>query len=128
MAKKKRRIIEEPEEEYEFTPTEFNEREFILKEMYSTKIFGVAVVMAIIVGIVGGILINVNPIVNDGWYLMSIVATAISFGVMFTIKKVTSMMGLHPELIEFKSLAGIYLVYLALALGVCIAVVQFGNF
>ncbi len=128
MAKKKRRIIEEPEEEYEFTPTEFNEREFILKEMYSTKIFGVAVVMAIIVGIVGGILINVNPIVNDGWYLMSIVATAISFGVMFTIKKVTSMMGLHPELIEFKSLAGIYLVYLALALGVCIAVVQFGSF
>ncbi|MBE6523417.1 MAG: hypothetical protein E7Z65_00885 [Thermoplasmata archaeon] len=128
MAKKKRRIIEEPEEEYEFTPTEFNEREFILKEMYSTKIFGVAVVMAIIVGIVGGILINVNPIVNDGWYLMSIVATAISFGVMFTIKKVTSMMGLHPELIEFKSLAGIYLIYLALALGVCIAVVQFGSF
>lgn len=128
MAKKKRRIIEEPEEEYEFTPTEFNEREFILKEMYSTKIFAVAVVMAIIVGIVGGILINVNPIVNDGWYLMSIVATAISFGVMFTIKKVTSMMGLHPELIEFKSLAGIYLIYLALALGVCIAVVQFGSF
>ena len=31
MAKKKRRLVEEPKEEYEFTPTEFNERELILK-------------------------------------------------------------------------------------------------
>ena len=29
MAKKKRRLVEEPKEEYEFTPTEFNEREFL---------------------------------------------------------------------------------------------------
>ena len=128
MAKKKRRIVEEPEEDYEFTPTEFNEREFILKEMYSTKIFAVAMVMAVIVGIVTSILINLYPMERDGWYLMSAVATAISFAVMFSIKKVTSLMGLHPELIEFKSLAGIYLVYLALALGVCIIGVQFGSF
>jgi magnesium-transporting ATPase (P-type) len=125
MAKKKRRIIEEAEEEYEFIPTEFNEREFILKEMYSTRIFGVAMVLAVIVGIVGAILIKWNPMENDGWYLMSIVATAISFAVMFLIKKISSLLGLHPELIDIKSLAGTYLIYLALALGVCILGVQF---
>ena len=53
MAKKKRRIVEEPEEEYEFTPTEFNEREFILKDIYGTKVFAVAMILGLIVGIVG---------------------------------------------------------------------------
>ena len=127
MAKKKRRIVEEPEEEYEFTPTEFNEREFILKEMYSTRIFGVAMGLAIIVGIIAAIMININPIKDDVWYLMSIPATILSFVGMFSIKKITSLMGFHPELLEFKSLAGIYLIYLARALGVCILGVQFGS-
>ena len=125
MAKKKRRIVEEPEEEYEFTPTEFNEREFILKEMYSTRIFAVAMVMAVIVGIIAAILINLYPMETDGWYYMSIIATLISFAGMFSIKKVTSILGFHPELIEIKSLAGTYIIYLALALGVCIIGVQF---
>jgi hypothetical protein len=124
MAKKRRIIEEDPDEAYEFTPTEFNEREFILKEIYTSKIFAVAVVLAIIVGIVGAILINVEPLQHGDWYLMSIVATIISFAVMFLIKKISSILGLHPELIDIKSLAGIYLVYLALALGVCIIGVQ----
>jgi hypothetical protein len=125
MAKKKRRIIEEPEEEYEFTPTEFNEREFILKEIYSTRIFWVAMLMAIIVGIIAAVLINCYPMENNGYYLMSIPATLISFAGMFSIKKVASLLGLHPELIDIKSLAGTYLLYLTMALGVCIIGVQF---
>jgi hypothetical protein len=125
---KKRRIIEEPEEEYVFTPTEFNEREFILKEIYNTKVFAVAMVLAIIVGIVDSILIVCYPMETDGWYYMSIVATAISFAGMFCIKKIASILGLHPELLDIKSLAGHYLLYLAMALGICIVGVQFGNF
>ena len=125
---KKRRIIEEPEAEYEFTPTEFNEREFILKEMYTTKIFAVAMVLAVVIGIVDSILIIMEPLESDGWYLMSIVATIIAFVGMFCIKKVASVLGLHPELIEFKSMAGNYLLYLAMALGVCIVGVQMGSF
>jgi hypothetical protein len=125
MAKKKRRIIEEEPEEYEFTPTEFNEREFILKEMYSSKVFFLAMIMAVIVGIVTGILIKVEPLESNGFYMMSIVATIISFAGMFMIKKVAGKLGLHPELFEVKSLAGTYLMYLAMALAVCIIVVQF---
>ena len=58
MAKKKRRIVEEPEEEYEFTPTEFNEREFILKDIYGTKVFAVAMILGLIVGIIGAVIIS----------------------------------------------------------------------
>ncbi len=128
MAKKKRRIIEEPAEEYEFTPTEFNEREFILKEIYSSKVFAIAMILAIIVGVVGAILINSYPMETDGWYYMSIVATIISFAGMFSIKKIASVAGLHPELLDIKTLAGHYILYLALALGICILGVQFGTF
>ena len=128
MAKKKRRILEEPEEEYEFTPTEFNEREFILKEMYSTKLFILAMVLAIIVGIVGAVLIVTFPMKNGDSYYMSIIATIISFAVMFSIKKIASLIGLHPELMEVKSIAGTYILYLAMALAVCIIGVQFADF
>ncbi len=122
---KKRRIIEEPEEEYEFTPTEFNEREFILKEMYTTRIFAVAMVLAIIVGVVDAILINTWPLEGSGYYLMSIPATLISFAGLIAIKKLSAILGFHPELIEVKSMAGQYLMYLAMALGICIVGVQF---
>ena len=126
MAKKKRRIIEEPEEDYEFTPTEFNEREFILKETYSSRIFFLSMGMAVIVGIIAAILIKVAPMETDsGFYIMSVVATIISFAGLFLIRKIAGVLGLHPELIEVKSMAGTYLMYLAMALAVCIIGVQF---
>ncbi|AMK13318.1 hypothetical protein AUP07_0261 [methanogenic archaeon mixed culture ISO4-G1] len=125
MAKKKRRITEEPEEEYEFSPTEFNEREFILKEIYSTKVFAVAMVLALIVGVVTGILIKNYPMVSGDWNLMSVIATLISFAVMFMIKKVAAILGLHPELMDIKSMAGNYIIYLAMALAICIITMQF---
>ncbi len=125
MAKKKRRIIEEPEEEYEFTPTEFNEREFILKETYSSRIFFLSMGMAVIIGIIGAIIIKVAPMESNGFYLSSIIATIISFAGLFLIRKIAGALGLHPELIEVKSMAGTYLMYLAMALAVCIIGVQF---
>lgn len=125
MAKKKRRILEEPEEEYEFTPTEFNEREFILKEIYISRIFAVSMVLAVVIGIIDAILIKTWPMESGGYYLMSIPATILAFVGIFLIKKISSVIGLHPELIEVKSLAGTYLMYLAMALGICIIGVQF---
>ena len=125
MAKKKRRIIEEPEEEYEFTPTEFNEREFILKETYSSRIFFLSMGMAVVIGIIAAILIKTFPMECNGFYMSSIIATIISFAGLFLIRKVAGMLGLHPELIEVKSMAGTYIMYLAMALAVCIIGVQF---
>ncbi len=115
MAKKKRRIVEEPVEEYEFTPTEFNEREFILKDIYGTKVFAVAMVLGFIVGIVGAVIINAMDS-SYGW----IIATVISFAVCAAMKKILQALRFRPEMLEAKSLVGNYLLYLVLALGVCI--------
>ena len=121
MAKKRRLIVEDPEEEYEFTPTEFNEREFIHKDIYGTKICLVVLVFGVIVGVVGGLLCGFgfkNGMIGYMW----IIATAISFGVMALMPKILSAIGFRPDMIETKSMIGNYLIYLALGLGVCIIV------
>lgn len=113
MAKKKRRIIEQAEEEYEFTPAEFNEREFILKDIYMTKIFVVVMVLAIVIGIVGAV---ITDAFDYGW----IVATVLAFVVCGCLNKILSLLHFRMDMIETKSMAANYLMFLALALGVCI--------
>ena len=121
MAKKRRLIVEEPEESYEFTPTEFNEREFILKDIYGTKICLIVLVFGLIVGIVGGLLCGYgfsHGMISYMW----VIATAISFGVMALMPKILGRIGFRTDMIEGKTMIGNYLIYLALGLGVCIIV------
>ncbi len=113
MAKKKRRIVEEPEEEYNFTPTEFNEREFILKDLYMTKVFLVVAVLAIIVGIIGAVICNAD---RSLWWL----ATIISFVVCALLTKILGALKFRVDMLETKSMLGNYLLFLMLALGICI--------
>lgn len=114
MAKKKRRIVEKPEEQYEFTPAEFNEREFILKDIYMSKIFAVTIALALIVGVVGALL--TDHVETYGW----IIATLISFVVCFSLSKILAALKFRMDMIESKSLGANYLMFLSLALGICI--------
>lgn len=114
MAKKKRRITEQAEEEYEFTPTEFNEREFILKDLYMTKIFVVVMALALVTGVVCAIV--TDHIGGFGW----IIATLISFAVCASLGKILGAVGFRMDMVEAKSMAGNYLLFLVLALGICI--------
>lgn len=114
MAKKKRRITEQAEEEYEFTPTEFNEREFILKDIYMTKIFMVVMVIGLAAGLLGAVI--TNAIDNYGW----IVATVVVFIICGLLGKILGAVGFRMDMVETKSMMGNYLLYLALALGICI--------
>ena len=116
MAKKKRRIVEEPQEEYEFTPTEFNEREFILKDIYMTKVFMVVTVFAIVVGIIGAIICNHTGM----WWL----ATIISFAVCAGLTKILGLLKFRVDMLEMKSMLGNYLLFLMLALGICILLIN----
>lgn len=114
MAKKKRRITEQPEEEYEFTPTEFNEREFILKDLYMTKIFVVVMAFAIVTGIVTALV--TDHLGDFGW----IIATLISFAICGSLGKILGALGFRMDMVEAKSMIGNYLLFLVLALGICI--------
>ncbi|MFA6804551.1 MAG: hypothetical protein WCQ23_01325 [Candidatus Methanomethylophilaceae archaeon] len=118
MAKKKRRITEEPIEEYEFKPAEFDEREFIYKDIHGTKILGVIMVFAIAFGIFGAVVCTYGP--DWTWMVVSVLA----FAVAFSMKKVLMKMKFRPDLLDAKSMYANYFLFLCLALGVCILFVN----
>ena len=51
MAKKRRIIEKEAQEEYEFVPPEFDEEEFIRKDLYGTKVLLIVACFSIIIGV-----------------------------------------------------------------------------
>jgi len=113
MAKKKRRVVEEKEEEYEFVPSEFDEREFILKDIYGTKVLYVVTALAILIGVVGAALCQIE---GYGW----MIATALAFVVVLVMKQLLMLMRFRADLLDIKTLLMDYVLFLMLGLGVCI--------
>jgi hypothetical protein len=116
MAKKRRLIKEEPEEEYSFTPTDFDEREFLLKGIYSTKVLLLAIVLSIIIGFVAAMIWKVM----DNKTIVAVIDTLLVFFVCAIMKKLFVAMHIRADLLETKTMLGNYLIYLILALGSCI--------
>ena len=116
MAKKRRLIKEEPEEEYQFTPTDFDEREFLLKGIYSTKVLLLGILLAIIIGFATArisIALGMNTVA-------AVVDTLLVFFVCAIMKKLFVAMHIRADLLETKTMLGVYFIYLCLALGTCI--------
>ncbi|MBO6084033.1 MAG: hypothetical protein J6O90_03000 [Candidatus Methanomethylophilaceae archaeon] len=118
MAKKRKIIKESKEPEYEFIPPDFDEKEFILKDFYGTKITIVVAVIAVIMGVVCSL---VSGIIE--WYAGII----LMFGVMFLLSHILKLVRLDPALLSAgsestgsaaKSMFGNYFVYLFLCLAV----------
>ena len=116
MAKKRRLIKEEPEEEYQFTPTDFDEREFLLKGIYSTKVLLLGILLAIIIGFATArisIALGMNTVA-------AVVDTLLVFFVCAIMKKLFVALHVRADLLETKTMLGVYFIYLCLALGMCI--------
>ena len=113
MAKKRRRTTEKAEETYEFVPPEFDEKEFLLKDLYGTKVFMVVLLLAVIVGILASC---IQKFANDFWWLglLLIILAMISF------KQLLSLLKFRAELVEQKTLIGNYIMFLFLSLGIWI--------
>ena len=118
MAKKKRIVKEEVEEEYEFVPPEFDEREFILKDLYGTKVLMAVAVMAIIVGILCSCI--QRSFESIGLYL----GLLLLFLGAFTQKRLLQLLRFKPEYLENKTMIGNYILFLLLGLGVWILMIN----
>lgn len=117
MAKKKRRIKEEPEETYEFNPTEFDEREFILKELFNTKIFFIAIVLAFLSGVIWAFTYSLGE-------QMWLVGLLICILIIVFMKKMLALLGVRVDMIDGKSMLANYVMYFLLALGITILLVN----
>ncbi|NLU46178.1 MAG: hypothetical protein GXX87_04485 [Euryarchaeota archaeon] len=118
MAKKKR-VVEEPKEEYEFKPEAFDEREFIYKDIHGTKILGVISVIAILFGIASAAMCSMSGI---DW--MWIPVTFMSFALMFALKRILLVLRFRPDLLDGKTMYANYFLFLCLALGFCVVFVN----
>lgn len=119
---KKRRIIEKKaqEEEYEFVPPEFDEEEFIRKDLYGTKVAFLVVAFSIVIGILCSCLERLFLPEKTGLFL----GLLLLFLGVAAIKPFLKLVKFDPDLLERKSMVGNYLLYLLLALGVWILLVN----
>ncbi len=113
MAKKKRRSSKkkEEEEDYEFVPPEFDEREFLEKDMFTTKVLGLVVVLAIVLGIFAFFLTDIIGVAAGALLLF------VSIGALGTILQIFKV---SVADIEKKTMIGNYLTFIFLFLAVWI--------
>ena len=117
---KKRRIIEKKaqEEEYEFVPPEFDEEEFIRKDLYGTRVLFVVVAFAVIIGILCSC---VQKAFTDVGLFLGLLLLFLGVS---AIKPLLKLVRFDPELLERKTMVGNYILYLLLGLGIWILLVN----
>lgn len=118
MAKKRRIIEKEAEEEYEFIPPEFDEKEFILKDIYGTKVLIAVALLSIVIGI----LCSCVQRLFDSFGLW--LGLALLFLTMFCLPKILGFFKLKAEYLEQKTMIGNYILFVLLGLGVWILMVN----
>ena len=64
MAQKKRKEEEKKEPQYEFIPPDFDEKDFLEKDIRSTKITMLSFVWGLIFGIIAGLTNSISPLVG----------------------------------------------------------------
>lgn len=119
MAKKRKIIAESKEPEYEFVEPEFDEKEFILKDIYGTKITLVVSLIAIVFGVIGSFLYKMS-------FTGSIIGIVVMFVGLFGLRYILKLVRLDPDMLSAandggtgsKSMLGNYFIYLFL----CIAI------
>jgi hypothetical protein len=75
MAQKKRKMEEKKEPQYEFIPPDFDEKDFLEKDIRATKITMLSFVWGIVFGIAAGVTNSTSPLIGlllffVGIYLM----------------------------------------------------------
>ena len=117
---KKRRIIEKKaqEEDYEFVPPEFDEEEFIRKDLYGTRVLFVVVAFAVIIGILCSC---VQKAFTDVGLFLGLLLLFLGVS---AIKPLLKLVRFDPELLERKTMVGNYILYLLLGLGIWILLVN----
>jgi len=115
MAKKKRRVGSEPEETYEFVPPEFDEREFLLKDIYGTRILIVVSLLAVLIGVVAACL---QSFINSDYsYWVGLLLIVL---VIVGLKQLLTLLRFRVDLMDQKMLIGNYILFFFLTLGIWI--------
>ena len=120
MAKKKKISSGPAEPEYEFLPPDFDEKEYIYKDIYGTRVTVIVAVLAIIVGICAGCLQTLLAANSWAWLVGLLLVIVVLIG----MKPFFKLIHYDLELIESKSMLGMYGLYILLVIGVWILAIN----
>jgi hypothetical protein len=109
MAQKKKKE-DEPKEEYNFVPPDFNEREFLEKDMAATKTVLITAVLAVLFGAIAYLTTDITFVIG----LMLLIGGAVG------LKYIIQMMPLDLSTVENKTWLGNGALFFFLALGIWI--------
>lgn len=112
MAKKKRRTPEEKEEKYEFVPPEFDEKEFLIKDLQITKISWMVTLLSIIMGIVAYFFSDITSQMAVGFLILMVS--------ILGLKQLLSILRFDMSEVDTKGMFGNYILFALLFLGVWI--------
>ncbi|NLI73624.1 MAG: hypothetical protein GX369_02465 [Euryarchaeota archaeon] len=111
MAKKRRKG--KKVETYEWVPPEFDEVEFLMKDLRSTKSLIVTAGIAILFGI---LVFGIGTILGD----LRAMGVIILFAVAASLKKIYPLLGIKESDVDNKALVGNIAIFIFLSLGVWI--------
>ena len=111
MAKKRKK--EEKAETYEWVPPQFDEREFLNKDLRSTKSLMVTAALAILFGIVA---FGIGALLGN----LQLAGILLIFAGAAALKKVYPLLGIKESAVDKKILAGNIAMFIFLALGIWI--------
>ncbi|MDQ1371499.1 MAG: hypothetical protein QG582_413 [Candidatus Thermoplasmatota archaeon] len=115
---KKRKKEKENKEEYEYTPPEFDEREFLLKELKDTKTVLMTVMLGAFFGAVAGVLSGISEsLVMIGFALM--------VGGAFSLKYIYPLIKVDTSTFQRKNWAGNVFWFVMTSLAIWVLVLNF---
>ncbi|MBM4237059.1 MAG: hypothetical protein FJ151_01065 [Euryarchaeota archaeon] len=113
MAHKRKKEVAK-EEEYEFVPPEFDEKEFLENDIKGTKTLLLTTVFAIVCGIIAFLLGGVSALLG----------LVILIGGMVALRYLYLVIGIKPNEVEKKTMIGNLIVFFFLTLGIWILLVN----
>ena len=116
MAKKRKKDKKE-EQEYEFKPPEFDEREFLKKELRDTRAAIISVGIAVVFGIVAGVV----TALGSG---LAGIAFIIGIGGIFSLKFIYNLMGIDISGFTRRNWAGTVVTYFFTFLAIWVLVIN----
>ncbi len=109
MAKKKRKE-EKEEEKYEWTPPDFDEKDFLVKDMVGTKSLFIATLLGLVLGIIAYLTTGFSPYIG----------IIVIFGGALLLRFIYPYFKIQFASIKKGTLAGNYVILILLALGIWI--------
>jgi hypothetical protein len=118
MAQKKKKepqkVQEKKEEKFEWTPPDFDEREFLTKDMKGTRVLLITALFSTIAGIVAFLLTGTS------WYL----GVVVIIGIIVSLRYIYPLFKIDVKAIEKKAWAGNIAMFFLLSLGIWIVLMN----